>query len=646
MQLRLHFFGSLFCSTRLITALYSQVPFYCTFHICIIRQQLIMDNTHRPLPHLSFNRKRGAVVTIIGISLLFSSLLFPTLTASAATATTVSFPWNYTFSSPGTLNQTATEPTSGSAYWWVSGGGQLIVNNGLGKTLQGDIPSSNPWNSVYAKSMAVTSDNGIHPQNIFSILLRTPSLDTDQSVSVQINKDNLANPENRDPWNGIHLISRWQDGNNYYFAGIRNDGHVIIKKKVNGLFYTLAEKTFFGGIYNATTNPSLLPKNTWINLRKVTSTDASGNTRIQLYIDQNQSGTWTLALDTTDTGVQGVKITTQGLSGIRSDFIDMSMDNFKFSVPPPSLPLGETPIPSPTPVPVPAPSPSPSPTPTPTPTPNPETGSYDSLILSDNPVMFFTMANAATGKETDLTLRGHTGTYRGGIPTAATLPNGDNAADFNGSSQYLTVPSSSDFSVPTTRELTWEAWIRPDQLQFPNDSGYGYIDWMGKCQDYGPTCEWEARMYSTTNPEGRTNRLSAYIFNPSAGLGSAADWQPNAGLVKAGQWIHVVGQYQTITTPSGCNSAYPGSINIWVNGIKWSQANHMPTGCMSQFKVVPKANDSPLNIGTMAMETWFPGAIGKVAIYNRLLTQAEITEHFQAMTGNLPTGSCAESCSF
>jgi len=67
---------------------------------------------------------------------------------------------------------------------------------------------------------------------------------------------------------------------------------------------------------------------------------------------------------------------------------------------------------------------------------------------------------------------------------------------------------------------------------------------------------------------------------------------------------------------------------------------------MSQYSVVPMANDSPLNIGTMAGDTWFPGAIGKVAIYDKLLTQAQITAHYQAMTGHTPTGSCAAICSF
>jgi hypothetical protein len=67
---------------------------------------------------------------------------------------------------------------------------------------------------------------------------------------------------------------------------------------------------------------------------------------------------------------------------------------------------------------------------------------------------------------------------------------------------------------------------------------------------------------------------------------------------------------------------------------------------MSQYNVVPIANNSALNIGTMALDCWFRGAIGKVAIYNFPLSQTQISNHYQVMTGKLPTGSCVDTCSF
>ena len=273
--------------------------------------------------------------------------------------------------------------------------------------------------------------------------------------------------------------------------------------------------------------------------------------------------------------------------------------------------------------------------------------SYDSTVLTDHPVAFWDMSNPG-GSEMDLSGNGHNGSYKGGTPALTAMLNGDKAVDFNGSTEYMTVPSSSAFSIPTTQQFTWEGWIRPDVLQWSSASdpyGYGYVDWMGKCQDYSPSCEWESRMYASVNSDSRCNRLSAYVFNPGAGLGGGADWQPNCNLLQAGHWLHVVGEYQTQTTPSPCKSAYPGTINIWVNSVPWNPSYHYPTGCMSQYSITPKVGSSPLDIGTMAMDSWFPGAVGKVAIYNYLLTQPQITSHFSAMTGGAPSGSCANTCS-
>jgi len=65
--------------------------------------------------------------------------------------------------------------------------------------------------------------------------------------------------------------------------------------------------------------------------------------------------------------------------------------------------------------------------------------------------------------------------------------------------------------------------------------------------------------------------------------------------------------------------------------------------------VIPQANNSALNIGTVAKDFWFEGAIGKVVIYNYLLTQTQITNHYQTMTGKQPTGNCSQTggtCTF
>ncbi len=256
-------------------------------------------------------------------------VLIPFTRAHATTAGAITLPWNYTFSTNGTLNEVGSPDQSSSPYWWLSSGGQLTVNSGLGQSLQGVIGTDNKWNGIYSKSNPIATDNGSHPQNLFSLFLRAPVLNSDQSISVKINADNLNNTANRNPWNGILLVSRWQNNNNYYYAGIRDDGHAIVKKKVNGIYYTIAEKSLISGTWNSTSNPSLLPKNTWLRLRSVTNTDSNGVVHIQLYTDMTQSGNWKLVLDAADNGSNGARINTTGLSGIRSDFMDLGFDNYK-----------------------------------------------------------------------------------------------------------------------------------------------------------------------------------------------------------------------------------------------------------------------------------------------------------------------------
>ena len=272
--------------------------------------------------------------------------------------------------------------------------------------------------------------------------------------------------------------------------------------------------------------------------------------------------------------------------------------------------------------------------------------SYDRAVLADHPKAFWAMSESGNG-EIDLTGHGHGGEYVGGTPARVGMPNGEVAVDFNGSTEYLRVPSSPAFSIPTTGQLTWEGWIRPDVLQWTAKSdreGYGYVDWMGKCEVYAPNCEWEARMYDSANTQGRCNRVSAYAFNPSAGLGSAADWQPACGLFAAGEWLYVVGEYQTVSTPAPCQTSYPGTIDIWGNGVPWSFSAHQPTGCMSQHEITPQVGSSPLDIGTMATDTFFPGAVGKVALYDYSLPLSAISAHYTAMTRASPAGVCQATC--
>lgn len=530
-------------------------------------------------------------------------------------------PLTYTFSSNGVLFETDTMAQSPSPYLWLQSGGMLVLVNGIGSSIRGTLSATDPIRAQYAQNLPSISDNGTHPQNAFKLFAKTSIKDVSASVYLNRKSDNLANAANRHSYTGESIIARYQNEKTFYYAGIRVDGSIVIKKQNNGSYHTLASKQIFPGTYDANTNYNLIPLSKWIGLKLVV-VDTSDGVKLTAYTDIGKTGTWKLALTAIDDPQKfGPAITNGGYVGIESDFADVQIDTFAVQ-----NASGTT-----------------APNTTVAQPVQQKATNYDAIVLADSPVMFFGMSGSGT--ESDKSGNGHTGTYTGS-PVATIMPNGDSAKVFNGSSQMLSVPSHKDFSIPTTKKLTWEGWVRPDTLQFANASGDGYIDWMGKCEDYSPTCEWEARLYSQTTPQGRENRLSAYVFNNSAGLGSGADWQPASSIISAGKWLHVVAEYQIDTTPSGCNSAYPGSIDIWVNGVKWNSSSHRPTGCMSQYSIRPQANNSHINIGTMARDTWFKGAVGKVAIYNYLLSDAQIKAHYTAMTGQAPTGSCGSTCTF
>jgi hypothetical protein len=443
------------------------------------------------------------------------------------------------------------------------------------------------------------SDNGVHPQNMF--LMLTKNSVTYPSAQVYFNRqtDNISNQANSNAWNGEAVLMRYIDAKNYYYGGIRVDGYAVIKKITNGKAQTIASKKLILGNYDPTSNPDLIPLQQWNGVRLEVDDTASG-TRLTLYTDLGRYHTWQQTASVIDDPAKfGSAITSPGRAGIESDYADALMDDFVMGDTVLADPGASAPV---------------------------ALSSYDTAILADKPAMYLAMNSATTGSEKDQSGHNNNGSYQGGTPATAKMPNGDPVAVFNGAGQYLTVPSSPSLSIPTTNELTWEGWIRPDTLQFPYETQNGYTDWMGKCQQYSPTCEWEARIYGSGTTLAMPTRLAAYAFNNSAQFGSGAAWVPTTDIAP-GQWVHVVAEYQTETTPWYCSTDYPGTISLWVNGLK------VDTECMSSYKVIPTASNSPLNIGTMAFDAWFRGAIGKVAVYDSLLTDAQIQNHYKAMLG-------------
>jgi hypothetical protein len=250
----------------------------------------------------------------------------PTPTPTGNTLTEY-FDTNYSVEETGNISE------SGNSKWWINSGAYFYSENGLGRTVLGELSSLNAWRVAYNAANSEDTDNGYHPQNIFRLLSRSKWQNQDSQVYFQIKKDNLSTSTNRNQSNGLLLMTRYVDSNNLYYVGVRVDGTSIIKKKIGGVYYTLSQKQLPGitGVYNVTTNPNMLPHNSWIGLRSVVTNKDSNTVNIKQYIDFGKTGNWTLVADINDTGSQygASPHTSIGFVGLRTDFMDVVFDDFK-----------------------------------------------------------------------------------------------------------------------------------------------------------------------------------------------------------------------------------------------------------------------------------------------------------------------------
>lgn len=208
----------------------------------------------------------------------------------------------------------------------------MPIANGVGETIQGNLSALSPWHILYAANNPLDTDNGDHPQNIFRLVSRNTWQNYTEQAYFEIMRDNLSSSPNRNASNGLLLFNRYQNGDSLYYAGIRVDGAAVIKKKINGIYYTMAYKQIFPGTYDRTAHPNLIPKNTWIGLRTVVANNSNGTATIKLYTDVGKTGTWTLVLQSEDDGVsfgRTAPITHSGFVGIRTDFMDVLFDDFR-----------------------------------------------------------------------------------------------------------------------------------------------------------------------------------------------------------------------------------------------------------------------------------------------------------------------------
>ena len=260
------------------------------------------------------------------LTIIISYLIAPT------TKTLATGYFLYNFNNPGTLSEAGSIKQSWSRFWWVNSGGYLKISGGRGSTNIGALPANDPWKILYSRNNPTDTDQGLYPQNIFRLVSQDKWDNARQEAYFIVKNDNLSSSQNRNQSNGLLLFNRYQDGNNLYYTGIRVDGSAVIKKKQNGIYYTMAEvKGVYPGNYDKTSSPNLLPKNKWIGLRSEVINLNNGSVEIRVYVDKGWQGKWKLVANAIDDGKKygGTAITEPGYVGIRTDFMDVEFENFR-----------------------------------------------------------------------------------------------------------------------------------------------------------------------------------------------------------------------------------------------------------------------------------------------------------------------------
>jgi hypothetical protein len=266
---------------------------------------------------------------------LFALSVFIAPTAQAATSL------YYTFNSDGVLAESFPMESSSSKYFWLNSGGKLPIKGGVGGTLQGPLPANDYWRVLYGKNNPLDTGNGYYPQNLFRWVTRSTWTNISQELPFKITKMNLTDTPNRDGYSGVLLFARYaSDGQTTYYAGVRQDGTPVIKKKYKGTYYTMSQPAAIfsnGSPYNKDTNPNLIPENKWMAIKFDVVNKADGTAALNLYLDQNYdiktARNWKLVASATDAPNKygSTPVLTTNYAGIRTDYMDVLFDNYRLT---------------------------------------------------------------------------------------------------------------------------------------------------------------------------------------------------------------------------------------------------------------------------------------------------------------------------
>lgn len=200
-----------------------------------------------------------------------------------------------------------------------------------------------------------------------------------------------------------------------------------------------------------------------------------------------------------------------------------------------------------------------------------------------------------TSGTTARALAGSNGTYTGSPVLAKPSAVRDGATiGLNGSSMYVVVGDSDDFSVVTTNGMTWSFWTKPTNTTTSHvvakGAGSGSWEWSimrGLSPIFADGAAFVAQMWQSSG-------------NSYAVVNTGANSAPN------GQWVHVVATIR-----------YGVELVIYLDGAQ--------KGRSVSFSGTMVNGTSAVNIGRRPDNTrYYNGDVGDLAIHNRALNANEV----------------------
>ncbi|MCK6470068.1 MAG: LamG domain-containing protein, partial [Candidatus Brocadia sinica] len=198
------------------------------------------------------------------------------------------------------------------------------------------------------------------------------------------------------------------------------------------------------------------------------------------------------------------------------------------------------------------------------------------------------------------------GNGNSGVINGATWTTGKSGGglSFDGASDSVSIPCIN------SEEISVAAWFYKNAKDTTNiDSIFGGYKWNSDVQQQEG---FDLRFYKTT-----PDRLE-FVLVTQDGSGNRTQKAAVKDLVNSvGSWYHVVGTYNKAT----------GEQKLYVNGQLVNTRNH-PAG----NTVVPLTLYSDMKIGqSMISNGYFNGKIDGVKIYNRVLTDQEVQDLYNAL---------------